>query len=144
MIRLGNYLLNEEAIEIVFQEEPGVLGVKTQGGDVHYIPNLTVDDVHRMLFERGLMEPLVAEVVSVVLTPREKTDLQKALDDGFLFAAKDVTGQVFAYEECVEKGDRCWLHKASNRVMRLHGEFAALSFEDEYPLDIAAALEVDA
>ncbi len=139
MIRLGNHLLNEDAIEDIHDGAAG-LGVYLRSGAHITIPDMTVDEVHEMLAELGLIEFLETEDTVPEFAAKEVAELRKALDEGFFFAAKESTGQVFAFEERAEKGTRSWLHKASSRVMRLHGEFAALSFEDEYPLDICMAL----
>ena len=140
MIRLGNYILNEECIEAIW-ETPGGLSVATKSGNSFYIPEATAEEACDALSACELIGSPCEDIVSPALLPEEVAQLQQAYADGFLFAAKDLTGQVFAYDGHVEKGRRRWLHKASNRAKRLRGEFDALSFEDETPLDIAAALE---
>lgn len=99
-------------------------------------------EVQRRLEEVGLIAPQ-AQAVPLDFPPDEIDLLMNALEQGYYYAAKDSTGQIYAYRDLPKKGTRCWNATTDDgrQTLRLHGEFAALSWDDESPLIIEVALE---
>lgn len=99
------------------------------------------EEVQRTLEALGMIAPQSMSVP--VFTVSELAELGACLSDGYSYAAKDEDGRVFAYEETPDKGTKSWINDdATSRIACLTaGRYAALSFADECPLDIAAALE---
>lgn len=98
-------------------------------------------EVQRRLEEVGLIAPQ-AQAVPLDFPPDEIDLLTTAFMQGYNYAAKDFSGQVYAYRELPQKGNRCWnAYGTEQQSIRLHGEFTSLSWDDESPLIIAVALE---
>lgn len=155
MIRLGNAILNEDYIAAIrpanfksfFEQEESVEGVIvhfSSGASLHV--NASVVEAGKVLERVGLIEPVEPKVSeSVKLLDSEIYDLMAMYYAGFSFVAKDANGKVYAFSSRPTKGKTSWLNDDQNSwVRRLPGEFAALSFEDAEPLDIAAALGLEA
>lgn len=99
------------------------------------------DEVWRTLKTLGVITP--QSMSAQVFTASELGELARRLAEGFHYAAKDADDRVFAYDEPPNKGKRSWINDDDrSRIAGLSaGEYAALAFADEYPLDIAVALE---
>ena len=99
-------------------------------------------EVQRRLEEVWLIAPQ-EQAVPLDFSPNEIGLLMDALGQGYYYAAKDSTGQIYAYRDLPEKGTRCWNATTDDgrQTLRLHGEFASLSWDDESPLIIEVALE---
>ena len=140
MIRLGNAILSEDAIECI---QPGRNAVEVwlRSGRVAVIPYATMDEAHDALAEAGFIEPLPAEPEPVLFTEHELEHLRFAFRSGMRYAAKDADGRAYVFQEAPRKGEHSWINDDSrSRVGRLKGDFPALSFEDDVPLDLAAVL----
>lgn len=148
MIKLGNTYFNEAHIVAISQSTcPGNtvpmkrFVVQVVGGQ-HYSVDIGSEEVQRRLEEAGLIEPDVPSA-PIGFPPNEIDLLMDALKQGYYYAAKDSTGQIYAYRDLPQKGARCWNATTDDgrQTLRLHGEFAALSWDDESPLMIEIALE---
>lgn len=102
------------------------------------------DDLPELLAEAGLLYHAPA-VDPIVLSAGEHQSLWLAFEDGYRFAAKDRSGQVFAYKKMPYKGTSEWgcAADAGDDVRRLHGDFDFLLFEDNEPLDLDAFFSED-
>lgn len=147
MIKLGDAYFDEASIMAIAPEAvygsdaPATRYLVYVAGGKFYPWNANAEEVQRRLEEVGLIEP---EEPSVPLDfqPNELELLADALDQGYYYAARDSTGQVYAYRDRPSKGKGTWLAVGSESIpLRLRGEFAALSWDDEESLDIAVALE---
>lgn len=148
MIKLGDAYFDEASIVAIAPcIAPGAEGpamrysVHVVGGQF-YPWTADAEEVQRRLEEVGLIAPQSAPMPD--FTVSELAELGACLADGYSYAAKDKNGRVYAYSEAPVKGKRSWINDDSvSRVAGLTaGQYAALSFEDEYPLDIAVAIEV--
>lgn len=147
MIKLGEAYFDEASIVMI---KPGShcegensdphFWVRVIGGD-SYRWNVDADEVQRTLENLGMIAP--QSMSAPAFTVSELAELGACLADGYSYAAKDENGRVYAFEEAPAKGKITWLNDDDrSRIAGLTaGEYAALSFADEYPLDIAVALE---
>lgn len=148
MIKLGDAYFDEASIVMIKpgnryepENSDSCYWVRVVGGDSYkWIADAA--EVQRRLEEVGLIAPQ-AQAMPLDFSPEEIGLLMEALGQGYHYAAKESTGQVYAYRDCPKKGEHCWLaaDASSRQTLRLIGEFVALSFADECPLDIAVALE---
>lgn len=142
MIKLGDAYFNEASITAIMPcDADGCYIVHfDRGGFYQWISDAT--EVQRRLEEVGLIAP-EAQSASLEFPPNEMNLLMDALEQSYYYVAKDSTGQVYAYRDLPKKGSRCWNARTDDgrQTLRLHSEFAALSWDDESPLIIAAALE---
>ena len=142
MIKLGNAYFNEASITAIMPcDADGCYIVHfDRGGFYQWAADAA--EVQRRLEEVGLIEP-EPQAISPEFPPDEMGLLAAALEQGYYYAAKDSTGQVYAYRDLPKKGSRCWNARTDDgqQTFRLHGEFAALSWDDESPLIIEVALE---
>lgn len=147
MIKLGDAYFDEASIMAIQPceatgaggPEPSYLIHLAGGG--FYQWHADAVEVQRRLEEVGLIAPQSAPVQD--FTEGELAELGACLADGFNYAAKDSNGRIFAYEALPDKGSAGWINDDSvSRLQRLTaGQYVALSFEDDCPLDIAVALE---
>lgn len=148
MIKLGDAYFDEASIVaiapcIVPDAEDAVQRYSIQVDGGRFYPwAADAAEVQRRLEEVGLIAP-EAQAVPLDFTSEEIELLMDALEQGYYYAAKDSTGQIYAYRDLPKKGTRCWNARTDDgrQTIRLIGEFAALSWDDECPLDIAAMLE---
>ncbi len=147
MIKLGDAYFDEASIVMIkpgshFEGENSVphYWVRVVGGG-SYKWAADADEVQRTLEKLGMIEP--QSMSASIFTVSELAELGACLADGYSYAAKDEDGRVYAFEQAPAKGKKSWLNDDDkSRIAGLAaGEYAALSFADEYPLDIAVALE---
>ena len=148
MIKLGDAYFDEASIIAISPcVAPGAEGpvkrysVHVVGGQFYsWIADAA--EVQRRLEEVGLIEP-EPQAGPPEFPPDEMGLLAAALAQGYYYAAKDSTGQIYAYRDLPEKGTRWWNAATDDgrQTLRLHGEFAPLSWDDESPLIIEVALE---
>lgn len=148
MIKLGEAYYDETKIfAITPYMNPGVSDGPVEQYRVHcaggYVFRWDADaeEVRRTLEELGMIAPQLMS--APIFTVSELAELGACLADGYSYVAKDENGRVYAFEEAPAKGKITWLNDDDrSRIAGLTaGEYAALSFADEYPLDIAVALE---
>lgn len=148
MIKLGDAYFDEASIVAIAPvvvpgaEDPVKRYTVQVAGGQFYRWTAGAAEVQRRLEEVGLIEP-EAQSIRPEFPPNEMDLLMDALKQGYYYAAKDSTGQIYAYRDLPEKGTRCWNATTDDgrQTLRLHGEFAALSWDDESPLIIEVALE---
>lgn len=99
------------------------------------------NEVQRRLEEVGLIAPLSTPMPD--FTEDELAELAACLAVGYSYVAKDENGRVYAFDEYPAKGKTSWINNDErSRIFGLvAGRYAALSFEDECPMNIAVALE---
>lgn len=103
----------------------------------------SVEDVQREFERIGFLD-ILPDAVSKLLLDSEVTILESKLARGFRYAAKDANGATFAYTEPPIKGTVSWINDDNEPgVERIIGGIDMLSFDDEYPLDIAVALGLE-
>lgn len=151
MIKLGKAYFDESHIVAIMPTtvplpEGGCVErfvVHVEGGHIFYW-DAEAEEVQQTLEAVGLIEP-DAQAEPPVFTRNEQAELYSVLERGFLYAAKDSDRRVWAYGQAPTKGDYSWQNDDSHSdVVRLTaGKYAALSFDDVYPLDIAVALGAD-
>lgn len=138
MIKIGRSYFNESQIAAI---QPSAAG---DYADVYLVRGAVItekiweDDLQALLEEAGLLVSVPA-ADPLIISPVENAELWSAYEDGYLFAAKDKSGQVYAYRDEPEKGTGEWIYTGYEEAgtRRLHGKFDFLSFEDEKPLDLA-------
>ena len=147
MIKLGDAYFDEASIVMIkpgntYESEGSepCFWVRVVGGNA-YKWIASAAEVQRRLEEVGLIAPQSAYMPD--FTENELAELGACLADGYSYAAKDDGGRVYAFSEAPVKGKHSWINDDGiSRVARLTaGQYAALSFENECPLDIAVALE---
>lgn len=147
MIKLGDAYFDEASILAISPcIAPGADGPASHytvhlAGGQFYRWTADAEEVQRRLEEVGLIDP--QPLPTPGFTESERVELSTCLALGYGYAAKDENGRIFAYESAPAKGERSWLNddRWSHVTPLVAGEYAALSFEDEHPLDIAVALE---
>ena len=146
MIKLGDAYFDEASITAIIPcDADGCYIVHfDRGGFYQWIASAA--EVQRRLEEVGLIEPEPQAAPHIAMPwefkPDEKRALANAFTQGYNYAARDSTGQIYAYRDLPEKGERCWNATGDGpQTLRLHGEFAALSWDDECPLNITVMLE---
>lgn len=161
MIRVGDTILNEDYIAairpanddgIFVPAEVATLTIVSLSSGEQVCIKAPMADASRALERAGFLEPADMREHKIepwmMFTPGELDELRARYEQGFLFAAKDESGQAFAFSAMPTKGKASWLNNDSvSKVCRLRNSFDALSFEDEGPLDISnllAGMEVDA
>lgn len=142
MIKIGKCYFNESQIAAI---QPGNDG---RNADVYLDCGMIIsvdvreDNLPALLERAGLLSAGPAVEV-LTFAPKEHQELWLAYDDGYLFVAKDQTGQVYAYKQQPEKRGYEWTASEEAAARRLHGEFESLSFEDDGPLDLEALFGED-
>lgn len=136
MIKIGDSYFNETQIAAI---QIGAMGMHA---DVYLIRGAVIsvdvekDDLQEILESAGLIS-YGPKVDPLDIPATESDELWAAYEDGYLFAAKDKNGQVYAYKEEPEKGASEWVYTGEEAgTKRLHGDFDFLSFEDEVPLSL--------
>lgn len=136
MIKIGRSYFNERQIAAI---QPNAAG---DHADVYLVRGAVITE---KIWEGDLQELLegLAQLFStpavdpLIIPPTENAELWTAYEDGYLFAAKDKSGQVYAYKDEPEKGTSEWVYTGEEAgTRRLHGDFDFLSFEDEAPLSL--------
>lgn len=148
MIKLGDAYFDEASIVAIApclppDAEDAARSYTIQLADGYSYPWIAdAAEVQRRLEEVGLIAPEV-QAVPLDFTSDEIDLLMDALEQGYYYAAKDSTGQIYAYRDLPKKRTRCWNARTDDgrQTLRLHGEFTSLSWDDESPLIIAVALE---
>lgn len=136
MIKIGRSYFNERQIAAI---QPNIPGDRV---DVYLVRGAVIsEEIHeddlQELLERACLLVNAPAVDPLIIPPTENAELWTAYEDGYLFAAKDKSGQVYAYKEEPEKGASEWIYTGEEAgTRRLHGEFDFLSFEDEAPLSL--------
>lgn len=144
MIKLGDAYFDEASIVAI---QPCDVSIATSylvhvAGGGFYQWTAGAAEVQRKLEEVGLIAPASLRAENV-FTEEELVQLVTSLAGGYYYAAKDEDGRVYAFSEAPLKGKHSWINDdGKSDVIRLTaGEYTALSFADEDPLDIAVALE---
>ncbi len=138
MLKIGRSYFNESQIAAI---QPSYAGDTI---DVYLVRGAVIserireDDLQEVLEAAGLLQFTGNPLGVVVFTRSERDALFRAWEDGYLFAAKDRNGQVFAYSSLPGKFAACWDDHGDCKPLRLIGDFDALSFEDDVPLDLTA------
>lgn len=134
MIKIGRSYFNERQIAAI---QPNIPDDRV---DVYLVRGAVIseevheDDLQELLERAGLLVNAPA-VDPLIIPPTENAELWTAYEDGYLFAAKDQSGQVYAYSVRPEKQTQTWIDADGGKApRRLHGDFDFLSFEDEAPL----------
>lgn len=147
MIKLGETYFDEASIIAISPAiAPGAKG-PAQSYSIHVVGGqfyrweADAEEVRRTLEDLGMIAP--QSMSGRVFTASELGELASRMADGYRYVAKDADDRVFAYDELPDKGKRSWINDDDrSRIAALSaGEYAALAFADEYPLDIAVALE---
>lgn len=147
MIKLGETYFDEASIIAVSPAiAPGAKGPAQSysihvAGEQFYRWEADADEVQRTLEDLGMVAPQSMSAPAFAVS--ELAELGACLSDGYNYAAKDEDGRVYAFEQAPAKGKKSWLNDDDkSRIVGLAaGEYSALSFADESPLDIAVALE---
>lgn len=136
MIKIGDSYFNESQIAAI---QPSTTGMHA---DVYLLRGAVIsvdverDDLQELLEDAGLLTSGFGVDV-FTFAPGENQELWLAYEDGYLFAAKDKNGQVFAYKLKPKKRGAEWaLSNGDLEARRLHGDFDCLSFDDDEPLDL--------
>lgn len=144
MVRIGNVFLEGTAVEAIVPEyltQRSAGKEVTQGWDIYFAGGTVVslkvseEDLRPLLEEAGYQTPESGPVEDLALTPGELEELAVAFRAGYLFAARDGDGKVFAYKGKPKKGKMSWQH---DEAKRMHQDYLAVSFDDPEPLDLAA------
>lgn len=137
MIKIGRSYFNGNQIAAI---QPDLLG---ENADVYLVRGAVISEhinesaLQELLEAAGLLSSTpAAEFLD--FTHFEHQELTSAYLDGFLFAAKDKNGHVYAYKKKPEKASCEWGFPDEYVARRLRGDFDCLSFEDEEPLDLEA------
>lgn len=154
MFRVGNSIFNERHVMAIdlnewFPPECRIVKVILNNGATVPI-TVSTKDVIRELEAAGLLvqaappddEPVSTVSPEQIFSPDERAEMYDAYMKGYHFAAKDELGAVFAFSGCPVKGAHSWINDDErSKVKRLEaGNYPILSFTDDWPLDIAAAL----
>lgn len=154
MIRLGNVILSEDCIMAVqpatskdlFDPKDDFDGVFVHISNVGPIlVKASMEETAKALERVGLLEPANAKAAEIepwmMFTPGELDELRTRYEQGFRFAARDKNGKAFVYSAKPTKGKESWLNNdCESELRRLRGDFDALSFDDEEPLEISVLL----
>ena len=140
MILMGKILLNES---LIFAAGPmagvpdKVFIIMTDGREIQ-IPCSEADFFSAIFNDLGLEPP----IPTLDFTEAEQAELKEAAVHGYPYAAKDKTGNVFAFTQPPEKNGAYWQPTGgSNGSRRLRLTYEALSFEDKAPLFIPDILQ---
>ena len=145
MIKLGEAYFDEASIVMIMpcspcEGESPSYWVRVIGGWAYrWIAD--EGEVRKTLEDLGMIAPQSTPVP--IFTVSELAELGACLSEGYSYAAKDEDGRAYAFEQAPAKGKKSWINDDDkSRIAGLTaGEYSALSFADEYPLDIAVALE---
>ena len=133
MIKLGEAYFNEASIVAIApcltpdaEDAARSYTIQVVGGQF-YSWTSDAAGIQRRLEEVGLIAPQ-AQAAPLYFPPDEIDLLMDALEQGYYYAAKDSTGQIYAYRDLPEKGTRCWNATTDDgrQTLRLRGEFASL------------------
>ncbi len=143
MIKIGKCYFNGSQIAAIQPRNDG------QRADVILTHGLVIptdvleEDLPALLRQAGLLPSAGADVEILTFSPKEHQELLLAYKDGYLFVAKDKTGQVYAYNRPPIKRTYEWGTAEGTVAQRLYGEFECLSFEDDEPLSLDALFSGD-
>lgn len=144
MVRIGNVFLEGTAVEAIVPEyltQRSAGKSVTQGWDIHLAGGSVVslkvseEELRPLLEEAGYQTAGSEPAEDLPFTSGELEELATAFRAGFLFVARDGDGKVFAYKGKPKKGKMSWQHDVAKRLYR---DYAAVSFDDPEPLDLAA------
>ena len=144
MIKIGDVYLDEASIQAIM---PGASAPSC--GDPAKRRNYTVylatgkviivttsdDELQRLLTRAGLLQQPDFCAADGQFTADELEELASVFRIGYLFAARDHDGKVFAYKGKPVKGKYTWQHDEAKRLYR---DYDALAFEDAEPVDLTA------
>lgn len=138
MIRFLNVILNEDAIEYIGPDfHHDGLRVLLRSGQEISIADATIEQAHDALAAVGFIAPQPVDATSMPFTEAERSELRAAYLKGLRYVAQDKSGKTFAYGQPPVKGKGSWLNDDDRScVSMVYGDFSALSFADEYPLDL--------
>lgn len=142
MIKIGKYYFAEDAIAAIEPYGLGFFRVHLSGTadrSVVDVDGVSAKELDAVLEQTGLIPRQAVRLDAEMFPPEEIEVLRDAFASGFRFAGKDASGQVFAYAEHPVKCSSEWRSRPDPPLpLRLHGEFALLSFDDDEPLGLEA------
>lgn len=141
MVKLGDAFIELSAVEAIapIRNSYGY-AVFLTGGRIMNLYDVSEEDVARVLADSGYLELVETAPVhrTVELTAPERAELHEVFVRGFRFAAKDLSGIVYAYTDKPWKGKKTWVNcDEASDVRRLRNDYEALDFLDDAPLDLA-------
>lgn len=152
MVKLGDAYVDLNAVDAIAPMRGVVRGytIFLSSGRNMDIADVTQEEVEAVLVAEGLLEPGPNETGRLLFRDKdfsneELAELMTAVARGFLYLAKDSGGQVYAYTEEPQKGEKSWLNDDTiSRTLRMRaGNYDILSFDDVVPIFIPAIFEED-
>lgn len=141
MVKIGRCYFNEAQIAAIEPNHRGAFArVYLVRGAVISV-DVHEEDLQGLLERAGLLHTAGEPVTMLEFTVAEHDALWRAWEDGYLFVAKDISGQVYAYANRPTKHKQTWIDDDDDEGLaprRLPGDYVALSFEDDEPLDLLA------
>lgn len=146
MIKLGHAWVDMNAVSAIC-ENRGESGwsLFLSSGRIVGLTDVTEEEVVQALERCGMIEETPTAIDIYNLTAGELEELAEAARDGFLWAAQDKDGKSFAYPVSPVKRSSTWMGNGSGFRRLKAGDYGALSFDQDAPLDLAElfGLEVD-
>lgn len=152
MVKLGDVYVDLNAVDAVAPMRGVIRGYTLflSSGRNMDVAGVTKEEVETVLIAGGLLEPDPEETGRLLLRDKdfsneELAELMTAVACGFLYLAKDSGGQVYAYTEEPQKGEKSWLNDDTvSRTLRMRaGNYDILSFDDVLPIFIPTIFEED-
>lgn len=137
MIRIGHTWVDMNAVSAICENrsESGY-SLFLNSGRIIGLPDVTEEEVIRVLEACGLIEGYAPATDMTVFTVDELVELEEVLRHGLRWIAQDVDGKTFAYRHKPEKGSTGWMDGTSTVLRLKAGDYDALSFDDSEPVDL--------
>ena len=152
MVKVGDVYVDLNAVDAIAPMRGVIRGYTLflSSGRNMDVAGVTEEKIEHALIEGGLLEPDPDETGRLLLRDKdfsneELAELMTAVARGFLYLAKDSGGQVYAYTEEPQKGEKSWLNDDTvSRTLRMRaGNYDILSFDDVLPIFIPTLFEED-
>ncbi len=147
-VRVDNVLINLDEIHTavldtsVLDSRP-ILKLQMKGGmrssiDSEADPELVFNVIIEALSSTGQLYSPADPDMPIELSFLEEQELDTVAKQGYKYLARDMSGALFAYADCPEKGKREWLEDSSIRPKRMRDEiFDFIDFDDDAPFSIS-------
>ena len=147
-VRVDNVLINLDEIHTAFLDTSvldsrPILKLQMKGGmrssiDSEADPELVFNVIIEALSSTGQLYSPTDPDMPIELSFLEEQELDTVAKQGYKYLARDMSGALYAYADCPEKGNREWLEDSSLRPKRMRDEiFDFIDFDDDAPFSIS-------
>lgn len=142
MIRLGNYIINEDVIVAMRPSDDGDATMIQLKYSAEIQVNVPFEEIVGCLVAAGIL-PDAVSVDLIQVSGADALTLARLHRDGFRYLARDFDGKLFAYKSAPYKRTLEW-HPAGDDEgvpRRVKEGFSVVTWDDDQPLNITVILQ---